>query len=131
MRVVLDSNVLISAFATRGLCAELFRDVAASHELLVSDYILAEVTEKLRARLGIPEPTVRGIEELLRGFVTATEADPRFNVNLRDPDDVPVVAFAVAVAADILVTGDRDMLDVAGSLPVKVIPPREFFARQR
>ncbi len=47
MKVVLDTNVLLSAFATRGLCADLFRDVLAMHELSLSDYIIGEVHEKL------------------------------------------------------------------------------------
>lgn len=43
MRIFLDTNVLAAALATRGLCAELFEVALQSHELLVSDSVLAEL----------------------------------------------------------------------------------------
>lgn len=129
MRVVLDSNVLISAFAARGLCADLFRDVVASHELLISDCILAEVSGKLETKLAIPESTVHGIRELLSRFVVLIANPPKVEASIRDPDDVPVVSFAVAMAADVLITGDRDLLNVAEELPVRVLSPRQFYSR--
>jgi predicted nucleic acid-binding protein len=42
VKVFLDTNVLASALATRGLCAELFEVVLQSHELLVSPPVLKE-----------------------------------------------------------------------------------------
>jgi predicted nucleic acid-binding protein len=58
VKIVLDSNVLISAFATRGVCADLFREVVATHELILSDYIVTEVREKLSIKFKIPDTTV-------------------------------------------------------------------------
>ena len=43
MRVFVDTNVLVAAVATRGLCADVLRAVLASHELVVSQQVLAEV----------------------------------------------------------------------------------------
>ena len=42
MRVFLDTNVLLSAFAARGLCADVFRTVLAEHELITSEFVLGE-----------------------------------------------------------------------------------------
>ncbi len=131
MRVVLDSNVLISAFATKGLCADIFRDTLNSHELLVSDHILNEVSGKLLQKLRIPEATVDSIRHLLSSFVVTPSSLPEIGVPIRDPEDVPVVSFAVAVSAGVLVTGDRDLLDIAARLPVKVVSPRGFYTRQQ
>ena len=39
MRVFLDTNVLAGAAAARGLCADVLRELFASHELIISDYI--------------------------------------------------------------------------------------------
>ncbi|MFV0337193.1 MAG: putative toxin-antitoxin system toxin component, PIN family [Chthoniobacterales bacterium] len=127
MRVVLDSNVLISAFATKGLCADLFRDILGSHDLLVSNYILNEVTEKLLLRLKVPKSVVNSIKQLLREFVIDPQGVPDADLSIRDPDDIPIVIFALAVSADVLITGDRDLLDIAGKLPVRVITPRNFY----
>lgn len=129
MKVVLDSNVLISAFATRGLCADLFRDLVASHEIVISDYILAGVYEKLIGKFRLSEPVADGIRDLLVQYVDDPGRLPEIEVPIRDPDDVPIVAFAVAVAAEVLITGDRDLLDIASDLPLEVLSPREFYDR--
>jgi len=129
VKIVLDSNVLISAFVARGLCADLFRDLVASHELLISDYILSEVHEKLLHKFRMSAPVADGIRDLLKQYVVQPGELPEIGVSIRDPDDVPIVAFAAAVAADVLITGDRDLLDVASELPVEVLSPRAFYDR--
>ncbi|MEW6755486.1 MAG: hypothetical protein AB1505_31590 [Candidatus Latescibacterota bacterium] len=53
MKVLLDTNVPVSAAATRGLCSDVLREVLANHELLLSDQILAALRRTLRAKLGV------------------------------------------------------------------------------
>ena len=55
------------------------------------------------------------------------DALPEVTVKIRDHDDIAIVAFAMAIGADILITGDRDLLDVSDILPVRVISPRKFY----
>ena len=50
MRVFLDTNIIVSAFTTRGLCADLFREILAVHTLVISEQILAETQEVLTRR---------------------------------------------------------------------------------
>ena len=66
MKVFLDTNVLVSAFATRGLCADVLRQVLAEHELLVGERVLREVGRVLRAKLRVPQPVIDEIEQFLR-----------------------------------------------------------------
>lgn len=127
MRIVLDTNVLVSAFAARGLCADLFRDVLAHHTLIVSDYILDELYEKLTEKLRVPSPIVESIRALLMPHRSNVEVLPEVTVTIRDPDNIAIVAFTMAIGADILITGDRDLLDVSDILPVRVMSPREFY----
>jgi predicted nucleic acid-binding protein len=47
VRVCLDTNVLVAAFATRGLCADVLRTVLAEHDLVVGEVILAELRRVL------------------------------------------------------------------------------------
>lgn len=127
MRIVFDTNVLVSAFAARGLCADLFRDVLSHHTLMVSEGIVEELHKTLTKRLKVPEETARSIRALLIPYMVKVGRLPKLQVSLRDKDDIKIVAFAMAVNADLLITGDRDLHDVADELPVKVIPPREFY----
>jgi putative PIN family toxin of toxin-antitoxin system len=127
VKIVLDTNVLVSAFATRGLCADLFRDVVAHHSLAVSDYILEELHAKLVGKLRVPTSAAENIRVLLSPYRIEQGVLPKLSIEIRDPDDVPIVAFAVAIGADLLITGDRDLLDIAEALPVRVIAPRQFY----
>ncbi|MGH7178749.1 MAG: PIN domain-containing protein [Tepidisphaeraceae bacterium] len=47
-------------------------------------------------------------------------------IDLRDLDDLGILSAAVAAGADVLVTGDKDLLDVARKSPVKIVSPRGF-----
>ncbi|NJK92606.1 MAG: putative toxin-antitoxin system toxin component, PIN family [Blastochloris sp.] len=124
---MLDTNVLISAFAARGLCADLFRDVLAHHTLMLSDYILDELREKLAGKLRVPLPIVESIHTLLVPYRCQVDKLPDLAVNIRDPEDIAVVAFTLSIGTDLLITGDRDLLDIADELPVRVISPRQFY----
>jgi predicted nucleic acid-binding protein len=53
MKVFLDTNVLASAAATRGLCADGLRQVFASHQLFISDQVLNELNRVLRFKFGV------------------------------------------------------------------------------
>ncbi len=126
MKVFLDTNVLVSAFATRGLCADLVRLVLAEHELLTSEVNLRELRSVLSRRMRVPQQTVVEIEELLREQTIVPRVEPT-TIPVRDPDDALVLAAAISGGADVLVTGDRDLLDVAAAAPVPIVDPRGFW----
>lgn len=127
MRVLLDTNVLVSAFATRGLCADLFRLVAAEHELLCAEVVIVELQRVLTDRFKVPAATVTEIEALLRNFEMVPKPAALSPVPVRDPDDAWVLASALAGRAEVLVTGDRDLLAV-GTLPqLRILDPRGFW----
>lgn len=128
MRVFLDTNVLVAAFATRGLCADVVRVVLAEHRLLASETVLSELSRALRHKIRLPDRSVRSVVAFLRQEATVvTSAVPVPVPTLRDPSDAAIVAEALAARADVLVTGDGDLLDVAASLPLHVASPRDFW----
>ncbi len=127
MRVFLDTNVLASAFATRGLCTDVLRHILAEHELLVGEVVLDELRRVFKTKFRLPAALIDDIEELLRDQEIVPKPARPGSAKLRDPNDRWIVASAVAARADVLVTGDRDLLDVAGDLPLPVIDPRGFW----
>ena len=128
MKVFLDTNVLISAFTTRGLCAELFEGVVGEHELIICDLVLQELQRVLREKFRLPEPVIGRYLGLLRaeGRIAETTADIP-PIKIKDPDDVPILACAIAANADAFVTGDKELLALGkvGNMPV--IDPRGFW----
>jgi uncharacterized protein len=131
VRVFLDTNVLVSAFATRGLCADVVRHVLAEHQLVIGEVVLRELRKALRAKLKLPAATVTAIEELLREGEVIPKPRTPSDLEVRDPDDRWALVSAIAGRADVLVTGDRDLLEVAARSPVRIVDPRGFWTLQR
>ena len=124
MRVYLDTNVLIAAFATRGLCADLLRVVLAEHQLLIGPAGLTETHRVLRKKLRLPTATADELEAFLRQQATVVASSTPLNIKLRDEDDLAILTEAVAGGADVLVTGDRDLLELAHRAPLPILTPR-------
>lgn len=132
MRVFLDTNVVVSGFATRGLSADLVRHALAEHELLTSEVVLEETRRVLTEKMGVPEEKAREIEQLLRRHHVEPVPDEEPPVEVRDPGDEVVLASAIAADADTLITGDKDLLEVADQVEaLRIITPRTFWEEQR
>jgi uncharacterized protein len=61
VKVFLDTNVLVSGFATRGLCADVIRLVLAEHELITADVVLTELKRVLKHKIHLPGEQIQEI----------------------------------------------------------------------
>ena len=130
MRAVLDPNVLISSLLSgKGAPAQLVRRWLSGHfELVVSDLLLAELTEALAARKLRSRIPTEAIEALLARLAESAlrVVDPQEPARRSaDPDDDYLIALAETAAA-VLVSGDRHVLALAPSLPIRT--PADFLA---
>jgi uncharacterized protein len=123
VRIFLDTNVVVSAFATRGLCADLFQAILAEHELVLGETVLGEVRSVLKRKIRVPADTVDEIEAHLRGQATVVQAPRGRRIKGLDAADSAVVTEAVAGEADVLVSGDTDLLQLRGP-PLRIVSPR-------
>ncbi len=96
MRVFLDTNVLASAAATRGLCADVLREVLTSHELLTSPQVLGELKRVLRTKFGVAQDLIDDFISLMRQDTVLTQPGPVPPVEIRDQDDLPILAAAIS-----------------------------------
>lgn len=131
MRVCLDTNVLVAAFATRGLCADVFRTVAAEHDLVLGEVVLEELRRALMSKLKLSDEALGAVEAVLATFPVIPKPDVPSDVEIRDPADRWVLATAIAGVADVLVTGDQDLLAVHGKAPLPIVDPRAFWEMLR
>ena len=127
MRVCLDTNVLVAAFATRGLCADVLRTVLAEHELVIGEVILAELRRVLTTKFKVPADRMDGIEAVFAPFPCVPKPTAPGLASIRDPADRWVFATAIAGEADVLVTGDQDLLAVRDESPLLILEPRAFW----
>ena len=127
----LDTNVLVSAFATRGLCNELYEYVLNEHELITGEVIIDELRRVLADRMGVSPADLAAIEEILRDHEVVPCPPNPHPLEIRDPDDKWVLATAVAGNADVLVTGDSDLLEVEPKDQLSIMTPRDFWNKAR
>lgn len=132
MRVFLDTNVLVSAFATRGLSADVFRLVLAEHELIVGEIVVEEVRRVLGEKIGLPGRAVEEALALLEEHRVVPTAGTDPGVEVSDPPDARVLATALVAEGDVLVTGDRDLLSVSERVEeMRILDPRGFWEELR
>jgi uncharacterized protein len=125
VRLVLDTNVLLAAVLTDGLCRELVKKRIRSHDLFTSLELLEELAGQLRQRfaLGPKEvPFLAAYRELAVSVTAAAMPKPV----CRDPDDDRVLATAIAAKADLIVTGDQDLLVLRQHAGIRILSPRQF-----
>lgn len=130
MRVVLDTNVLISALLFGGLPERLLRrGLDGAFDMVSSETLLDELEDKLRDRFAFGRARARLVREELEAAVdlVAPEEVPAV---ARDADDDHVLAAAVAGSADVIVTGDKDLLVLGQHAGVAILTVREFVSRE-
>ena len=130
MRVFFDTNVLVSAFLTRGLCADLLRLVLMEHTLVTSEVVLAELRDVLNRKGRLPAQQVEAIETFLREQPVAPRPTQTLELSLVDADDEWVLASAVLVQADLFVTGDQGVL-ACNNPPLPLVNPRGCWEQLR
>lgn len=129
MKVVLDTNVIIAAFATRGLCHDLFEACLSDHEIVLCRGSLLEVKRNLIRKLKLPPPLAEEIVAFLEERSVLQEPLPLDPGACRDPSDLMVLGVAAASGCDCIVTGDQDLLSLKVFRGIPVLAPRDFWKR--
>ena len=135
MRIVLNTNVLVSALLSPGSVpgAVLAGWTADDYTLLVSELLIAEYL-RLLERPRLQSKHRKGQEEIhaliaqFRSNGVLVQTDILTRVVAADSDDDIVVATAVAGEADFIVSGDRHLLDLGEHAGIRVVAPAIFLA---
>jgi len=131
MKVFLDTNVLASALATRGLCADVLREVFSSHDLLTCDEVLEELRGVLRDTFGVPEELIKEVLGLLLRETKIITARRSARIHVKDETDIPILRAALAGEAEVFVTGDKEVQGLGRIERMAILSPREFWEMLR
>src|SRR4030042_3034604 len=127
MRVILDTNVILAAFAGRGLAHAGFELCLDKHEIIISEHILSELQNNLQKKLKMPKDKVQRIIEYLREFCTLSP-DKKLDKRIcRDPEDIKILGLSELAEPDYIITGDSDLLSLKEFNSIPIITPREFW----
>jgi putative PIN family toxin of toxin-antitoxin system len=127
MRVFVDTNVLVSAVATRGLCADILREILVSHRLVVSPPLIAELKHVLHTKVGIPQEIISDFEALLIQDAVLSEDTTLTHIDINDKDDILLLATALNGNAELFVTGDKELLGLERIQSMRIVSPRGFW----
>lgn len=127
MRIVLDTNVLIAAYATRGHCYEVLEHCVRNHVVISSEVLLDELEAKLTRKLRFSRESADELLTILRSRIEIVDPPPLDPPACRDPDDDWVIATAVAGSCDCIITGDKDLLVLRTYKTIAIVPPAEFW----
>jgi len=131
MKVFLDTNVLVSAMATRGLCADVLREILTSHQLVVSAALFNELRRVLRKKPQIPDELIDDAIEMLQQDAHFATPSTLSDVKIRDKDGLMILLSALDGSADLLVTGDKELLNLGKIQDMEIVSPRGFWTKIR
>ena len=130
MIAVFDTNVLLAAIITEGICSKLLhRARIGEFSLLSCPFIMKELRRILSKKFRLSQEELALVMEPISEAISQViEHNLKITGVCRDADDDNIIACAVAARADYLVTGDFDLLEIKSYKDTKIITPRDFEA---
>ena len=126
MRVLFDTNVFASAFTSAGLCHQAYERALIRGDLITSQRLLDELQRILVKRMKLESGLAGEIVAELAGELELIEPTALPQPVCRDKEDDWVLATALAGGAEILVSGDKDLLVLKEFQGIKFFSPRQF-----
>lgn len=128
VRVVLDTNILVSAIGFGGKPAQiLLLAVAEKIQVIVSAILLAELEEILNKKLVLSKEELQLVLEEIRDSFEIVQPQKTIEI-VRDEDDNRVLEAAVEGNCDFIITGDKDLLDLKKYRKIKIVTAEEFLS---
>jgi predicted nucleic acid-binding protein len=109
------------------VCAESLADLLLHHELVTSEFILGELGRKLVDEFRFPECEAGQVAAFLHRVAIEPAELP--SDLCRDPTDIPILGTAVGGECALLISVDRDLLDMRRINEIPIIRPAEYYRR--
>jgi uncharacterized protein len=126
LRTVLDTNVLVSAFTATGVCHDLYAQALLTQQLITSEVVLRETRRVLRDKFKYSADEVTEAIANAASDAEIVSPEPLRERLCDDADDDWVLASAVGGRAEIIVTGDDDLLVLKKYGDIRILSPRQF-----
>jgi len=129
VRVALDTNVIVAAFATRGLCSDLLLALVAQHSVIIPEPAVTEIERAFAAKLRFPRNQIAQIAAYLRDVAEISQSVPYNAVAKLDREDAAIVSSAARAGAEAFVTGDQKVLAAGKFESMVILSPRAMWER--
>ena len=127
MKIVFDTNVLLSALLFSGFSTKVFDFCVARYNLISSDWLLEELEEKLTEKFKLTDAQADTYMSLLRERMAIVHPFNELPEDCRDTDDNHVLQVADYMNVDYIITGDKDLLVLERYKHIQILSPRQFY----
>lgn len=128
LKAVFDTNVLISAFISKGSARDIFRAVLRGEVVLItSEDLLIEFRDVLcREKFGFTTQQVDRMVDIVRKAAIIVKPGHKIRVITQDPEDNFVLECAYSGGVEYVVSGDKHLLDLRKYRNIRIISVKEF-----
>ena len=127
MKIILDTNVIISSLITKGVCYEVVKYIKKRHSVFISNFIIKELKEKLKNKFKYDEKEIKEVLFFLSAYFINMGNVRITEEKCKDIDDNNILSLAIKVKADIIITGDKELLEIKVHNFVKILKPADFW----
>ena len=130
MRVMIDTNVLVSAMMFPGPTIDsMMKKVTSEHQLVLPSYVVDELMDVTKCKFPSKTDTVDTLLSQLPYELVYTPKQPKQGVfEIRDEKDYPILYTAIVEDVDVFITGDEDFDEVEVDKP-EIMTAAEFIAK--
>ena len=130
MKVTFDTNVLVSAFEfPSGRAAQVLLNIRSERDLMfISCPIIEELLRVLADKFGRTEAELEGVRAFIRQFAGLVTPSETLSILADEPDN-RILECAVAADADLIVTGDRQMLALGNFQRIRIVTLADYLDR--
>jgi uncharacterized protein len=127
MRILVDTNVIVSGLIAKGACFEILEDLVYSHTPLFTPYILTECKKVLSQKFSLSQSTVKSLLNVIERHFKKGDHSNKLLEICRDQNDNQILADALHNKAEIILSGDKDLLCIEAYEGIKIISPKEYW----
>lgn len=127
MKILFDTNVLISAFLTCGISYDVIEDAIHEHDLYYTDFIIDEFKKIFRNNFHFSKSVINEFTKFISNYFKKADTSNIIDRVCRNPDDDQILADAVLKKIDVIISGGKDLLDIKFYKGIKIISPKRYW----
>lgn len=126
MKVVLDTNVFISALVFNKKIQTLLETLLEDHTIIISPFILEELAEKLTTKFNLNDSDVNFLIKQLMELTSVVFPEGSLPNASQDQDDNNILLLAEFAKADMVITGDKDLYGLKSYNGIPILKPSDL-----
>ena len=127
MKILFDANVIISALIVKGVSFEVVKYAKKKHNVFISDFIIREIKNKLKNKFKFNDKEIKKVLSFLNTYFQNAGKVENIERVCRDKEDDSILSAGLKIKADVIITGDDDLLSLKRYKSIDIIKPSDFW----